>query len=505
MGLLASVGKALSSLFGGNVRSAPSTRPNGGDGVQAYGGFLAPDERRPELIAPRKWLTFADAHHTAIVATGLRYRCNLLTSANWHAEANPRGGRDAQRGVDIVTQGLLNAQLPRPWRLCVRKASMFQINGFALHEWCTKKRDDGLIVFSELGHRPPHTIQRWDKPSEQEPWRAVQQLTRAGQTWVIPRERLWYCWDDTLTDQPDGVGLMRHVVELVRRLGVLEGLEGLAYETDLRGMPVGRAPIEELRAMAEAKLGAGADRDAVKQFIFERTQNLRSNLENIIKSPEKLQWLLLDSATFRNVDQSTVSAVQKWALELLRGDARGLVEIDRVIGRLQLEIARVLGIEFVMMGASSSGSKAMHVDKTSMLAASLQATLTEIADSATRDLARPLVTLNGLDPDTCTPQLVAEPVDMRDVTAVCQALLYLSQAGLSPEDEATDVVRDWLGLPGAPAPTPAMLGVLGARPGGRRPGAGGRGAAGSRAGQPGESALSIDDLGAQPSKSRRRS
>lgn len=460
------VGKALSAFFGGNARPAPVTSPNGGDGVQAYGGWLAPDERRPDLIAPRKWLTYANAHHTAIIATGLRYRCNLLAGAEWHAEANPRGGADAERAVDIVTQGLITAQLPRPWQLCVRKASMFQVNGFSMFEWTVKRRDDDMVVFADIAHRPPHTIQRWDKPSEQESWQAIAQLTRAGNEFLIPRERLWYCWDDTLTDQPDGVGLMRHVIELVRRLGILEGLEGVAYETDVRGMPIGRAPIEEMRAA----VGTESDPAKVKAFINERTRNLQAQLENTVKSPEKLQWLLLDSATYKNANQESVTAVQKWAFDLLKGDARGLMELDKVIGRLQLEIARVFGIEFVMM--TGKGSQAMHADKTSMLAASLNAALAEIGAAATRDLARPLVALNGLDPDTCTPTLVAEPVDQSDVTQVAQMLLYLSQAGLQPNDPAINVMRGWSGLPSAPEMDPAQMGMLGGGPGGMRPGAG---------------------------------
>lgn len=456
------IGKALGSLFGGgaNTQPAPLTVPNGGDGVQAYGGYLPSNERNPRLQGLGKWQRFADAHHTAIVATGLRYRSNLLASAQWHPKPNPRGGRDADRGVDIITQGLLTAQMDRPWQACVRKQSMFQANGFALHEWTIRRRDDGMIVFAELGHRPPHTINRWDKPSEQMPWQAVAQLTRQGNDFVIPRNRLWYSWDDTLTDQPDGVGLMRHVIELVRRLGVLEGLEGVAYETDVRGMPIGRAPIEELRKEAEVELGKGADADKIKSFIAKRTRNIQESLANIVKSPEQLQWLLLDSATFRDRNDA-ISAVQKWAFDLLKGDGRGLMELDKVIGRLQLEIARVFGIEFVMMGAGASGSKAMHADKTSMLAASLNAALTEIATSATRDLARPLVALNGLDPDTCTPTLEAEPIDSRDVTAACQQLLYLSQAGLAEGDPAVNVVRAWIGVPDAPELAPEQMGVLG--------------------------------------------
>ena len=457
----------------------------------SFGGFLPSDERRPELTGPQKWITYANAYHTAVIATGLRYRAGLLGGAKWHAEPNERGGANAQRGVDIVEQGLIHAQMSRPWNAVVRKASLYTLTGFSLHEWTIRQRpDDGMVVFAELAHRPQHTIDRWNKPSEQAPWDAVHQLTRAGNSYTIPRNRLFYCWDDLLTDVPDGVGLLRHVIELVRRLNVLEGLEGLGFETDLRGMPVGRAPIKALITEAEAKFGD--DKDRINAHVAEKTQNLRNALASIIKSPEKLQYLLLDSGTYQGIDQNTISTVQRWALELLRGDSRGLADINVAIARLQLEIARVLGIEFALMGAGTSGSRAMHADKTSMLGMSLQTTLTEIGAFATQDLARPLVALNGLDPDTCAPTLVAEPISTDDILLVCQALQALGAAALSADDPAIPVLRDRMSLPAALPPTPEMMGMLGL---GRR---------GPRRGPPdparGEVDIPVNDLGTSPAR-----
>lgn len=450
----------LGNIFGFGAKPAPPTSPNGGDGVQAYGGYLVSDERRPELVAPRKWITYANAYNTAVIATGIRYRSGLLGGAKWHADPNPRGGADAQRAVDIVQQGLIDAQMSRPWNAVVRKASLYTFSGFSLFEWTIRRRpDDGMVVFSELGHRPQHTIDRWNKPSEQEPWDAVHQLTHAGNSFVIPRNRLLYCWDDLLTDQPDGVGLLRHVIELVRRLNVYEGLEGLGLETDLRGMPVGRAPIKALKAEAESKLGSGATEAQINAYVDTRIANLRNALANIVKSPEKLQYLLLDSSTYVGADPNTISSVQRWAVDLLQGGAAGLQEVDKAIQRLQQEIARVLGIEFALMGGGSSGSRAMHADKTSMLNMSLQTTLTEIGAFATRDLVWPLVALNGLDPDTCAPTLVAEPIAMDDVVAVCQALQALGASGLAPDAPAWPVLYDRMGLPWEP-PSPEMMGAV---------------------------------------------
>lgn len=458
MGLFAK----LSSFFGG-ARPAPNTKPNGGDGVMSFGGFLPSPESNPALIGSRKWITYGNATNTAIVATGLRYTLGLLSGTTWHAEPNESGHPDAQRGAEIVEQGLLKAFLTKPWSSVVRKMALYRYFGFSLHEWSVKTRDDGLIVFADLAHRPQHTVDRWDKPSEQEPWRAVGQMTRNGGRYEIPRERLLYAVDDTLTDNPDGVGLFRHVVELVRRLGVLEGLEGLAYETDIRGMPIGRAPIAELRKLAEGMPGIGSDKAKIDAFVTERLRNLHSAVTNIIKSPDKLQHLILDSDTFHGADPNNITSIQKWALELLRGEASGVEQVAAAIGRIQLEIARVLGVEFAMVGGlDTAGSYGMHADKTDMLAVSLQTTLTEMATFATRDLARTLVALNGLDPETCTPTLVAEPISNESIMTVVQALSTLAQAGLAPDDPARGVIRKRLRLPPEPEPTPEMMGVPGA-------------------------------------------
>lgn len=459
MSFFGSIGRAFAGAFGFGAAAppAPDTRPNGSDGVASYGGFLASGERDPKLQGERKWIEYTNAMNVAIIATGVRYRGDLLSGTKWHCEPNERGGKDAERGVEIVTQGLLTAQLPRPWPAVVRKASMYKLLGFSLHEWSVKQRSDGMTVFADISHRPQYTVDRWNKPDEQQPWDAIGQQSHQGNRYVIPRGRLFYCFDDTLTDSPDGVGLMRHVIKLVERLNFLEGLEGVAYETDLRGMPMGRAPLADLRAEA------GTD-DTIRQraFVDDKTRAIRTALTEIFKSPDKLPYLLLDSSVYQGADKNTISVVQKWAFELLKGTTNGLPDVNVVIRRLQLEIARVLGIEFAMIGDGDSGSHSMHSNKTDVFATSLRTTLTEIASFATNDLARPLIGLNGLDPETCTPTLVAEPISRDNVDAVCRNLQLLAQAALDPDDEAIPVIREWMSLPPPPERTPAQLGMLGA-------------------------------------------
>lgn len=459
MGFLSTLATALG--FGG--KPAPVTRPNGIDGVVAYAGFLdSGGERNPKLQGRQRNITYANLlANSATIAIGARLRCDLLGGTKWTAIPNPRGGADADRGADILEQGLLKAQMPTPWQVAVRRQSLSEISGFALHEWIVKRRDDGMVVFADLQHRPQYTVDRWDKPSEQESWRAIGQQSRHGNFAIVPRDRLWYSVDNTLSESPEGWGLLRHVVQLQEQIQVLEAIEGFAFETDLRGTPIARAPFGELRADAQERFKG--DKDKAQADVAEKTQVVRGFLQNLIKSPEKLQYLFLDSATFRGADPNTITSIQKWAIELLRGDARGLAEIDAVIRRKQLEMARVFSVEFVLMGGDSSGSLAQHADKTSLLAQSLASSLSDLAADATRDLARPLVALNGLDPDTCTPTLVAEPISMDAVLSVCQALASLAAAGFQEGSPQRNAILERLHLPPEDEPDPAVSGMLGMR------------------------------------------
>jgi len=164
---------------------------------------------------------------------------------------------------------------------------------------------------------------------------------------------------------------------------------------------------------------------------------------------------MLDSATFRGANPDSISAIEKWGIEVVKGEigARSLSDLNTTITRIGLEIARVLGIEFALVGGGdSAGSYGMHEDKTSMFATNLQTTLTEISHFGKQQLARRLVALNGLDPDTCTPSLVAEPISTEAIETVTRSLANIALAGLAANDPARPVLRKRMRLPPEPDP-----------------------------------------------------
>ena len=427
------------------VKAAQRVAAPGTSGVVAYGGYVTnPGEKNQKLVGLQKWITFANMYNVAIVATAARYSNNLIAGTDWHLDPNPAGGRGAKKGLDVVQKGLLDAPLTTPWRQLAASQSMFRFGGFELAATAMRRRPDGLIVYSTIERRPPHTIEKWNRPNEQAPFESVDQRSpETGKVYNIPLDQCWYTVDDTLTSDPAGVGLLRHLADLLDRLGMYEGLEKRAYQSDLGGLPIARVPFEEL-----AEQFKDLDEAQKKLSIDAAWATLREVMEKRQKSPELYPWLAIDSATYRGInDPNIISTIQKWALDIVKTETNGLADIDRVITRCEIEAARVLGIEYVMIGGDGSGTYNAHTDKTSMLGAQLEAAGDRLGWTATHQLARRLVIANGLDPDTCTPSVVMDPISTESIEVVTRALANMALAGFLPGSPIRNVLLRRMRLP----------------------------------------------------------
>lgn len=417
------------------ARSAPGT-----DGVVCYSGYVQSGDPS-RLSDSQKWLDYSNAFMRPPVAIAALLRSALLLGAQWTLTENESGGKAARKGLDVVQRGLLEARLPKPWPEVVAKASMQWFNGFSLHATALARRKDGLVAYTDIAHRPAHTIERWARASEFEPFTAaIQRSKQSGAEIPIPLADAFYLVNDTLGDGPTGVGVLRLVLERIRRADNYEKLEGVEAFASMGGMPVPRAPLEEIAGATEG------DTSAKQSAINSATAELRRVAGERIKTPERQPYMLLDSATYKGADQS-ISAIKKWDLEIVKGELQGLPEIRKIISDIDLDIARMLGVEFVLVGGGdTAGSFGMHESKISMFAATLSAELVKIGQCATDQLARRLCAANGLDPDEACPTLVAAPIAMEDVEKTARTLGLLNMAGLKPNHPAKIQMFERMGL-----------------------------------------------------------
>ena len=190
-------------------------------------------------------------------------------------------------------------------------------------------------------------------------------------------------------------------------------------------------------------------RDAVK--------SLHNFLEHHQSNPKLA--LGLESDVYRNTDGSP-TAQKLYEIELLKGDTSAMPAIDKAIRRKIEDIARVLGVEGLLLGSTGGhGSQSLAKDKTQVLSEAVASVLTDLAWRLEHDIVTPLMLLNGFPLDL-QPALVPNQVQLRDVAEVVAALVAMAQAGLADDDEAVNAVRDLVGLPHAPVRPASVDGAI---------------------------------------------
>lgn len=450
---------------GRSVAKAAGQAP-GYDGVISYGGQVQQNEGSPRLLGVQKWKEFANAYFFAPVAIAVLLRNALLAGTSWSLQENPAGGELAKRGLDVVQRGLLEARLPKPWTQVVRKAEMRFFNGFSLHATAMARRPDGLVSYTDIAHRPPHTIDGWLREGRDNvsgPFVAVQQRLPNGAPCSIQLNQCLYLVHDAIGDAPDGTGMLRLVVEYLRRVGLYKILEGSELFSSMAGTPIARVPLNEItKGMPQ-----GLSEEEAAAYKRAKVANIENVVRDRVKSPETRQYLVLDSATYQGSDPNTISGVQKFSIEMLKGELQGLPEIRKIITDEELNVARMLGVEFAFSGGGdSTGSFGMHESKTDLFASSLQTGLGELGACADDQLVRPLVIANGLDPDLAAPSLVAAPIYGKDVEKIARTMGLIAMAGLPPNHPAKIAMFKAMEMPWQDEGAPLMVPRFGSNPGG---------------------------------------
>lgn len=423
-------------------RRVSPTETVGAPGTAIYGGYVQENEKNSKLTGREKYRTYSNIlANVSIVAAGTRYFLNLVARADWNVEAsdpdNPESVKFAER-LEEIMEGM-----ETPWHRVVRRSAMYRFYGFSVQEWTAKKMDEGFIGMQDVAPRPQLTIERWDTDENGRVIGIVQRAPQTQEEIYIPRRKCIYLVDDTLNDSPEGLGLFRHIVEPVARLCRYEQLEGYGFEGDLRGIPIGRAPFSDLQ-----KLVDNGDISAEDKIRIEKP--LTDFIKNHIKNPQL--GLLLDSLTYQSLDEAgTPSPVKQWDMDLLKSSSTSQQEVASAIERVTEEIARLLGVEGLLLGSSAHGSQALSNDKSHNFALIVDSTLDELEQTYNSDYIDPIWELNGWPPEF-KPKFKTEVTQFRDITQITTALRDLASAGaiLAIDDPAINEIRKLLGLSDQP-------------------------------------------------------
>lgn len=433
-------------------------REAGVSGTAVYGGFVQVIERNPEVAGYRRYETFSDILvNTSIVAAGIRYFLGLATKPTWTVSAAqdlPEGqsSDEAKTAAEFVENVL--ADMDVSWRRVVKRSGMYRFYGFSIQEWQAKKRADGLVGIENIEARPQHTIYQWDiDPVSGRVLGVVQRSPQTGELFYIPRWKFVYLVDDTLSDSPEGLGILRQVTEPAERLKEYLKIEGIGFDRDLRGTPIGRAPIAELENMKRERPDDKAFAEQIDKAIMAMRNFIQTQAKDVNTG------LVFDSSPYKNItgEGHSWASSLRWGMELLQGNATGIEHLGAAIERTNWEIARILGVETLLVG-QSSGSRALSEDKSRNIYLQVNGMLADMSEMFGRDLMDGLWSLNGFD-DRLKPTLEPEDVSFMSVQEVAATLRDMATAGavLAPSDPAVAEVYEMLGLSAPPEDAAGVL------------------------------------------------
>jgi hypothetical protein len=447
-------GGGLSRLGTAAVDKPPPIRAfseMGVSGTAVHGGYVYAREKSGKWTGDQKYVTSTEiVVNTSIVAAGVHHFLNLVARPRWTVSPPDDGGDEAKELAEFVETVL--DDMASPWSRVVRRAGMYRFHGFGLHEWTAKRREDGRVGFADVEPRPQHTIKQWMLSDNGVVTGVVQESPQTGQRVALPRGKLMYLVDDTLSDSPEGIGILRHLAEPYERLKTYYVLEAVAFERDLRGVPIGRVPYTIINQAVK-------DQAITEEEAAALTRAMEDFVKIQVKQPNTS--ITLDSMPYESeaADGRKIASVMQWGIELLQGSSNGVEHLGAAITRTQHEMARILAAEHLMMG-ESSGNRALSEDKSRNLYLVANAVLMDIKEAAEKDVIGPLWLLNGF-PDELKPSFEPEGVEFKDAEAVARVLKDMATAGatLSPVDPVIDDVRELMGV-SASDPVPVEMAGL---------------------------------------------
>ena len=422
--------------------SGPPPKPDeqvGTGGTASWGGYPSSNEASADMRGAARLKTYGDmVRNVAIIATAVRRTYRLIGGVEW-TMAPARGDQideaAAKDAAEFAEHAILKAPR-RPVGSWAKRIASAEFFGASVQELTYRKDGDSRWpdrwVVDRVDWRTTETITRWDVSRAGDLAGVWQLPPDTGGEVYIPRWKLLYHVDDELSDSPEGVGLLRHAAETVRRLGVYLGLEGKGFQNSVNGNMVGRSPRADMKAgkMTDAQI-----------------ETAESGLKDYLQNHRRKEdlYALLDSKTYRNPDGSP-SNVPMWGIDTLKAE-NDLKELGEAIRRDLWMCALALNVEHIMLG-SAGGSLAMQAQKSADYYRFVEGILENVAGVIARDAVDVVWALNGLDP-ALKPSPKFSRLSFHDVLELIAALKDLSTAGLTLDrsDDAVKAVFEFLGLP----------------------------------------------------------
>ena len=401
------------------VRKAP-TDELGLTGTAIFGDQLGQTAYNAPLPAPDSYAVYDQMRKgDGMIAAILRELKLPMVNATCTIE------RASDKPLDRLIAEIIEEDLFKNMTIAftawLRQALLHLDYGVMVFEECWRIGDDGLVRLKKLAPRLPASITEWNLDANGG-LQGVQQSAPPHFTPVdIPIDKLLVFTNDLEGSDYRGTSVLRAAVKHWRYVDGLERVAAIAIEKRAMGIDVGTLQGE---ARTEA------NKDKMERALAG------------IHAHEKNYFLEVE---------------EQYKYRLETGGGGTLLDPLPLILHHNLQALRSCLVEFVGMGAGSTGSLAMSRDKTSWVLLCLGGIADFICDTTTRHLFKRWVDYNWAGAEA--PRLRCSRLEQRDVAVFADAIDKLTASGALTADETLETEsRDLLSLPErvGPRAAPAM-------------------------------------------------
>lgn len=389
-----------------NGKSVVNFKQLGSSGLKRYGPYVY-EEFLPELRWPRAGKVYQEMSDNDPVIGAILYLAEMLIrGTTWNVE--PGGKTDQDKEAATFLKSCMD-DMDMSWADTISEILSVLTYGFSFHELVYKVRrgpternskyrsqyTDGRIGWRRIPVRAQTSIEEWIFNEEGDTVGVIQVAEPDMKRVIIPMSKGLLFRTRVSRDNPEGKSLLRNAYRPWFFKKHFEEIEGIGIERDLAGFPVLTAP-ENL------DLWNTDDADMVA---------LKARAEELV-------------ASVRRDSEEGILLPHGWELKLLTSGSSRQIDIGSTIDRYDNRIAITMLSDIVLLG-NKSGSFALADTKQSMLAASLQAQVSNIADVFNNKAVPQLFSYNTFPVDTKLPKIVPGQIQtpsLKEIALILRAM-----------------------------------------------------------------------------------
>lgn len=399
----------------------------GTSGLRRYGPYIYEDFL-PELRWPHAAKVYQEMSDNDPVIGAVLYLAELLIrGTTWDVE--PAGKEQEDLDNAEFLKSCMN-DMDMSWANTISEILSMLTYGFSFHEIIYKVRrgpyeknpkyrsafSDGKIGWRRLPIRAQSSLDSWVFNEEGDATAFVQLCEPKFERVEIPMSKGLLFRTRVSKDNPEGKSLLRNAYRPWYFKKHFEEIEGIGIERDLAGFPVLTAPPD-----------LDLWNDADEQMV-----TLRARAEALV-------------ASIRRDSEEGVLLPNGWSLELLTSGSTRQIDIGTTIDRYDNRMAITMLSDIILLG-NKSGSFALADTKQSMLAASLQAQVNNIADVFNSNAVPPLFYFNNVKDPTKLPKIVPGQIQTPSLKEVA-LILRAMDLNIANDQELMNYLRKITGMP----------------------------------------------------------